>query len=86
MNSHYFASRLDKKPNTFTTKTINKLSIIINTKHNNLSLEINLNEKYYDQPSITLSPDWSFKENRRYIDFEDYSYILRNVLRGISGL
>lgn len=87
MNSHYFASRLDKKPNSFTTKSLNKLCTIINAKHNNLPLIIHLNEKYYNQPSITLSHDWLFKENRRYIDFNYFNnHLLRNTLRNLSGL
>ena len=87
MNSHYFASRLDKKPNTFTNKSLDKLCTIINAKHNNLSLNINLNEKYYNQSSITLSPDWLFEENHRYIDFNNFNnHLLRNTLRNLSGL
>ena len=87
MNSHYFASRFDKKPNCFSTKSIDKISIIINAKHNNLPLQINLKEKYYSNPSIHLSPDWFYKENRRYIDFNNFSnHILRNTLRSLSGL
>ena len=40
MNSHYFADRLTKKPNTFTTKSLDKLCNILNAKHNGFDVVI----------------------------------------------
>ena len=89
INSHYFANRLDKKPNTFTTASCDKLCDLINAIHNNLSFKINTHESYYDIPIQCCLPSYSQLVNEKtdcYIDYNSYSYGVRNTLKAISGL
>lgn len=89
INSHYFADRLDKKPNTFTTSSLDKLCDIMNAKHNNFSFKINTKESYYDIP---LQFDYSYSDDlfdnspEYYIDYNSYSFGVRKALKHISGL
>ena len=50
MNSHYYAYRFDKVPNIWNFKTIEKLSMIIESKQNNSKIKIGSNEEFYDMP------------------------------------
>lgn len=59
INSHYFANRLDKKPNTFTTASCDKLCDLINAIHNNLSFKIDTHESYYDIPIQCCLPSYN---------------------------
>ncbi len=73
INSHYFSDRLDKKPNTFTTSSLDKLCDLMNAKYNNFLFKNNTKESYYDIP---LQFDNSPK----------YSFDVRKTLKHISGL
>lgn len=89
MNSHYFANRLDKKPNTFTTSSLDKLCDILNAKHNKFKYKISLHESYYDIDIKTLLiPNYDLldKNNEYLIDYNMYSHGVRNALKAISGL
>ena len=50
MNSHYYASRFDKVPNTWNFKTIEKLSKIIESKQNDSKIKIGFKDEFYDMP------------------------------------
>ncbi len=89
INSHYFADRLDKKPNTFTTSSLDKLCDILNAKHNNCSFIIDTKESYYDVPLQFNNPhpiDLFDNSSEYYIDYDSYSYGVRKSLKRISGL
>ena len=89
INSHYFADRLDKKPNTFTTSSLDKLCDILNAKHNNCSFVIDTKESYYDVPLQFNNPhpiDLFDNSSEYYIDYDSYSYGVRKSLKRISGL
>lgn len=89
INSHYFANRLDKKPNTFTTASLDKLCDLMNAIHNGFTFKINTHDSFYDLPlQYALSSLSNLVENTSddLIDYNSYSYGVRKALKGISGL
>ena len=87
MNSHYFAPRFDKVPNSFSSEGISKLSIILNAKYNNLDLIIDLNEDYISINDFKIDTSDIFHEiEHHFISFEQYKHSQRKLLRAISGL
>ena len=89
INSHYFADRLDKKPNTFTTASLDKLCDLMNAIHNKFPFTIDTHESYYDVPIQSYLPKYSdlIEEKSEYlIDYSNYSYGVRTALKAISGL
>lgn len=56
MNSHYYANRFDKVPNTWKMKTIAKLSKIIEAKQNNSKIKLGFDNEFYDMPYDLESP------------------------------
>lgn len=85
MNSHYFAPRFDKVPNSFSSEGISKLSIILNAKYNNLDLIIDLNEDYISINNFSIdTSDLFYEKEHLYISFEQYKHSYRKLLRNIS--
>lgn len=48
MNSHFYSSRFDKLPNTFLMPTIDRLSMVINARHNHAKLFLGFATETYD--------------------------------------
>ena len=89
INSHYFENRLDKKPNTFTIASLDKLYDLMNAIHNKFPFTIDTHESYYDVPIKSYLPKYSdsIEEKSEYlIDYSNYSYGVRMALKAISGL
>ena len=89
INSHYFADRLDKKPNTFTTASLDKLCDLMNSIHNKFPFKIDTHESYYDVPIKCYLPNYNdaIEDKSEYlIDYSNYSYGVRKALKAISGL
>ena len=87
MNSHYFAPRFDKVPNTFSYEGISNLSIILCAKCNNYKLMINLNEEFTVINHLDIDTNDLFHEiEGKYISYELYQHSYRKLLRSLSGL
>lgn len=89
INSHYFADRLDKKPNTFTTASLDKLCDLMNSIQNKFPFNFDIHESYCDVPIKCYLPNYNYmiEDKSEYlIDYSNYSYGVRKTLKAISGL
>ncbi len=84
MNSHYFAARLAKKPNTFSVRSVSKLLDLLNALNNDAQIAIDTQDGFYDFDSdvaLALSYPEPAKE---YVTKTNYPHYLRDLFTKIG--
>lgn len=92
MNSHYYASRFDAKPNIFRYNTVDKICDIINARYNNSQIEISFTHKLYSFQNHfnyenIFSVDFIFDNpSTPMINYNGFSSHTRRMFKRLSGL
>lgn len=84
MNSHYYAARLAKKPNTFSVRSVSKLLDLLNAINNDAQIAIDTKDDFYDFDSdVALAGSYP-EPTKEYITKTNYPRYLRDLFTKIG--
>lgn len=84
MNSHYYAARLAKKPNTFSVRSVSRLLVLLNAINNDATMTLDTQDDFYgfdSEVAVALSYPEPLKE---YITKTNYPRYLRDLFTKIG--
>lgn len=84
MNSHYYAARLAKKPNTFSAKSVSKLLDLLDAINNDAQIAIDTKDDFHDSGSALIPAGPYPEPTRQYITKTNYPHYLRDLFTKIG--